>query len=72
MQEARFPQRSENSQHTTAISKPVHDWTSHPRTATEYFAVNYKEPVKIDNRPLAHVDPNFDPYQSLNSGYERL
>ena len=46
MQEARFPQRPEGSQSTTEISKPIHDWTSHPRTATEYFAVNYKQIVK--------------------------
>lgn len=38
---ARYPQRPENSQATTAITLPIHDWTSHPRTATEYFAVNY-------------------------------
>jgi len=27
MQEARFPQRPENTQATTAITKPIHDWT---------------------------------------------
>lgn len=40
MKGARYPQRSENSQATTPITLPIHDWTSHHRTATEYFAVN--------------------------------
>lgn len=40
MKQARYPQRSENSQATSAISLPIHDWTSHHRTTTEYFAVN--------------------------------
>ena len=72
MQEARFPQRSENTQSTTAITKPIHDWTSHPRTATEYFAVNYKEPVIVNSGPIIQVEPKMDPYSQLNSGYERL
>lgn len=40
MENARYPQRAENSQATTAIVLPIHDWTSHPRTMTEYFFVN--------------------------------
>ena len=44
MQNARYPERSENSQATSEINLPIHDWTSHHRTATEYFAVNYTEP----------------------------
>lgn len=42
MQSARYPQRQEDSQSTAAIKLPIHDWTSHHRTATEYFAVNYE------------------------------
>jgi len=42
MQNARYPQRDETSQATTAVKLPIHDWTSHHRTATEYFAVNYE------------------------------
>ena len=61
MQEARFPQRPEGSQATTEISKPIHDWTSHPRTATEYFAVNYKGKVKkSEGATITKV--NLDPY----------
>lgn len=41
---ARLPKRSEDSQSTTANDKPIHDWTSHHRTSTEYFAVNYQSP----------------------------
>lgn len=71
MQEARFPQRSENSQHTTGIVKPIHDWTSHPRTATEYFAVNYDGPEKVPE-PIIHIDPVLDPYAKQATEYERL
>lgn len=39
---AHYPKRAEESQATSAIVKPVHDWTSHHRTQTEYFSVNYK------------------------------
>src|SRR3990167_5427225 len=40
---ARYPQRSEQSQATTPVVKPIHDWTSHHRTSTEFFAVNYED-----------------------------
>lgn len=42
---ARIPDRKEDSQSTSANTKPIHDWSSHHRTGTEYFAVNYKEPI---------------------------
>jgi hypothetical protein len=41
MLQARYPQRQENSQVTTAVNLPIHDWSSHHRTATEYLAVNH-------------------------------
>lgn len=44
---ARYPQRQETSQATTPVTLPIHDWTSHHRTATEYFAVNY-DPASED------------------------
>ena len=34
---ARYPTPSENSSRTTVIDKPIHDWTSHFRTAVEYW-----------------------------------
>lgn len=40
MQQAHYPQRQEESQATTPVMKPIHDWTSHMRTMTEFFAVN--------------------------------
>lgn len=36
----RYPERSEGSQSTTPIVKPIHDFTSHPSTAMEYFFLN--------------------------------
>jgi hypothetical protein len=44
MDNARYPQRQDTSQATSPITLPIHDWTSHHRTATEYFAVNYEKP----------------------------
>lgn len=37
---SRYPQRQEDSQSTTPVALPIHDWTSHPRTSMEYFFVN--------------------------------
>lgn len=63
MQEAQFPQRPENSQATNEITKPIHNWTSHPRTQTEYFAVNFKEPVIIGgNTSSVNNEKEYDPY----------
>jgi len=36
----RYPARAEDSQATTPIIKPIHDFTSHPSTAMEYFFLN--------------------------------
>jgi len=44
VQSAHYPEKAETSQSTTEVVKPVHDWTSHHRTQTEFFAVNYKKP----------------------------
>lgn len=60
MRNARYPQRVEQSQATTAISLPIHDWTSHHRTATEYFAVNYEELPKPQSAVENPTDE--DPY----------
>lgn len=43
---ARYPERKESSQSTKAFELPIHDWTSHFRTALEYFATYMNE-----NRP---------------------
>lgn len=39
---AKFPKRGEESQATSPIVKPVHDFTSHHRTSLEFMSVNYK------------------------------
>ena len=36
MQNARYPTVAEGSNRTAPTLKPVHDWTNHYRTATEY------------------------------------
>ena len=43
IREARYPQRAETAQVTTPIVIPIHDQTSHHRTALEYFCVNIDE-----------------------------
>lgn len=48
MENCRYPQRSEASQSTSANNTPIHDYTSHFRTALEFFAVNYKSKVKAE------------------------
>jgi hypothetical protein len=50
MRQARYPKRQEGSQAVNENVKPIHDWTSHPRTSTEYFAVNYLPPIKYVRR----------------------
>lgn len=47
---ARYPQRQEDSQATTPIATPIHDWTSHPRTMMEYFFVNI-EAFSVEQQP---------------------
>jgi hypothetical protein len=42
MKNARYPKRDPESNSTSPITKPVHDWTSHHRTQFEFFSVNYK------------------------------
>lgn len=59
---ARYPKRSDTNQATTPVGLPIHDWTSHHRTATEYLAVNVK--------PVAYVAPRpHKPTQMLQRKY---
>lgn len=44
---ARYPDLNVSSQRVTVNDKPIHDWTSHHRSALEYFAVNV-EYSKVD------------------------
>jgi hypothetical protein len=57
---ARYPQRQETSQATNAITLPIHDWTSHHRTATEYLAVNFEIPMDDEDEDTLEDDGIFD------------
>lgn len=49
MRNSRLPEVPVGSQRTTENDKPIHDWTSHLRSMTEYFAVNVDwEPQVLD------------------------
>jgi ribosomal protein S16 len=48
---ARYPQPSENSQATSEVAKPIHDWTSHARSSMEYFCVNVELPESFSPPP---------------------
>ena len=61
---ARYPTRADTSQSTSAIRLPIHDWTSHPRTATEYFSVNYSSNAIVN--PVA-----YKPQAMMNRKYKR-
>lgn len=52
---ARYPDRPENSKAVTPANKPIHDWTSHFRTATEYM-VNYMLENPITKRKRVAKD----------------
>ena len=53
---ARYPQKKEESQSTTPIALPIHDWTSHPRTMMEYLFVNIDTFAKEQEEPPDWVD----------------
>jgi hypothetical protein len=55
--QARYPKRNDTSQATTAINLPIHDWTSHHRTSTEYFAVNFELPNKQSKAGIVYTAP---------------
>lgn len=58
MKNARYPKRDEEtSQSVNALSKPVHDWTSHHRTQFEYFCVNYKGDYAPRAQPVTAAPP---------------
>ncbi len=67
---ARYPERLENSQATTAVEKPIHDDTSHMRTALEYFADNepFNSPAEEKFVQTLKKKPEFKPYRPMG-GY---
>ena len=48
---ARYPARTETSQATGPVMLPIHDWTSHHRTGTEYLCVNLDVPTSFTKPP---------------------
>jgi hypothetical protein len=69
-----YPKRDENSQAVNAVAKPVHDWTSHHRTQTEFFSVNYKDseyevrPAGIAEAPIPVAPTKETPYEGQSDG----
>ena len=49
---ARYPERKESSQSTKPFELPIHDWTSHYRTALEYFVTYMEENKPAKRRKL--------------------
>jgi hypothetical protein len=60
MKQARYPQREETSQATNPIDKPIHDWTSHARTSTEYFFINIELYANVDTQRPSWADKATD------------
>jgi len=59
---AKYPERKETSNATTEISSPVHNRTSHYRTALEYFVMYLIEnPLATQNKP--RIAPDVRPYK---------
>lgn len=54
LRESRYPPRNEDGNYTTPLRNPVHNWTSHFRTAAEYFFVNYRPVMNYKNRPQSY------------------
>jgi hypothetical protein len=64
IRQARYPKKLETSQATTEIAKPIHDWTSHHRSAMEYMA---------DNRPKRFLgDWKNEPRKPVTRGVNRV
>ena len=71
LRQSAYPKRTEGSQATTEPLKPIHNWTSHPRTAYEYFIDNEPsldrfarraERERLEGRPNEVKPKTFDPF----------
>ncbi len=73
IKDAHYPKRPENSQATTGVTKPVHDFTSHNRTMLEFFAVNYKGDYDPSTQLIMPNPPGGiiteTPYRGVASGH---
>lgn len=54
MENARWQAKDRYTRSTSTAEKPIDDWTSHFRTAVEYFFVNVP-PVHMTHRPPVHI-----------------
>lgn len=58
---ARYPEVKENSNTTQPKELPVHDWTSHGRSALEYLTCflidNDKQSVKEEKQKIPYKNP---------------
>ena len=57
---ARYPERKESSQSTKPFELPIHDWTSHYRTALEYFVTYMDENKPAQRRKLGDYEEKRD------------
>ena len=48
---SRSPNRRKPAQPTNEVKEPIHDGTSHVRTACEYTAINDREAYGLDRAP---------------------
>lgn len=61
MNNARYPRKRDDSESTSTEKKPVHDWTSHLRTAFEYYMIN--EPQEAPAYEYGNNHPAGTEYQ---------
>jgi len=52
---AHYPERGDTSQSTSVLDKPVHDHTSHGRSAMEYLATYLLEQEGFDRKPKPYT-----------------
>ncbi len=66
---ARYPRKQEGSQSTSEVLKPIHDWTSHFRTALEYFVDN--EPSREEKGAILtkDIETTTKPGIIVNNGF---
>lgn len=62
LRNARMPKSKEGANTTTTPTKPLHDSTSHLRSAFEYFADNESDLTPYFNQEEETVDRDFNPF----------
>ena len=62
LRNARYPKKKEGSQAVNEPLRPIHDGTSHARSAWEYACDNEEENYFMDTREEEEEDENFDKF----------